>query len=228
MLAWLLSGACALAEEAPEPTADQIVQLVHLSRALTKHDLNGELRKGDIRAALNVKLEERLIRFRFENPAQIIQLDLGDKSYRLTEKLAGSNAPVPDKQYTQGIRGTDLTYEDISFRYLYWPNPVKLDPERVSTRKCFKIQLNNPNPKLGAYEAVLIWVDQESGGLLKMEGYRLDRSRKDPWILLKRCKVTEGMKVDDATVLKEMSIESFDPATGRGQGKTFLEMQKPG
>jgi hypothetical protein len=45
--------------------------------------------------------------------------------------------------------------------------------------------------------------------------------------MLKRCKVTAGMKVDDVTVLKEMTIETFDPVSGKGLGKTFLEMQKP-
>ncbi len=218
----------ALAADEPEPSAEEVVKLVHLSRALKKHDLNGELRKGNIKSAFNIQLQEKFIRFTFADPKQIIHLDLGDKSYRLFEVKAGSNAAVPDSQYAQGIRGTDLTYEDVSFRYLYWPNPMKLDNERVSTRKCFKIQLNNPG-RVGAYNAVLIWVDQESGGLLKMEGYRFDKGAdgKPKWTLLKRCKVTEGMKVEDTTVLKEMSIEAFDPQTGKGQGKTFLEMSKP-
>jgi hypothetical protein len=105
---------------------------------------------------------------------------------------------------------------------------VKLDPETYSTRKCWKVQCNNPNPNIGAYKTVIIWVDQSSGGLLKMEGYDWQQANgKDIFTLLKRCKVTAGMKVDDATVLKEMTIESFDRASGKGLGKSFLEMNKP-
>ncbi len=75
---------------------------------------------------------------------------------------------------------------------------------------------------------MVIWVDQKSGGLLKMEGFKYDPNSKEPkLILVKRCKVTAGMKVDDSTVLKEMTVESFDSNTGKSLGKTFLEMNKP-
>lgn len=232
----LLLGAAPLfrAEEAalPEYTADEIVRLVNLSMALKKTQLNGTLRKGDNVSPLNFSLMDKEtvkeITFTFGAPAQSIVLDLKDKSFLLYDIKAGKKSPVSESNYATGIRGTDLTYEDMSFRYLYWPNPVKLESETYSTRKCWKVQCNNPNPNLGAYKTVLIWVDQTSGGLLKMEGYNYQQINGKPvFTLLKRCKVTAGMKVDDATVLKEMTIESFDPATGKGQGKTFLEMVKP-
>jgi hypothetical protein len=210
-------------------SAAEIVRLVHLSRALKNHELTGELRKGDLAANFTVSMGKALIEFRFTGPEQTVRLDLGDSSFKLSE----NKKAVPEASYGNPLRGTDLTYEDLSFRYLYWPNPIKLDSERFSTRKCWKVQLNNPKQGTGLYNTVVIWVDQESGGLMKMEGYRYDKKDgKDVWTLLKRCAVKSGMKVnegtaDEATVLKEMSIEAFDPTTGKGKGKTFLEMNKP-
>jgi hypothetical protein len=217
----------ALADEPPaiaDLSAEDIVKLVHLSRALKRNDLTGSLRKADIKAEFRVTLTEKLMDFKFASPDQQVRLDLGEDSYRLAE----NGKPVAEADYGKGIRGTDLSYEDLSFRYLYWKNPYKLQSETFATRKCWKIQLNNPRQGVGAYNTVVIWVDQESGGLMKMEGYLFEKKDgKDVWKLIKRCAVKSGMKVDDATVLKEMSIEAFDPGTGKGQGKTFLEMNKP-
>jgi hypothetical protein len=208
----------------PDLSAEEIVKLVHLSRALKKHQLTGELRKANIKASFSVSMSDKLMEFKFVAPDQIIRLDLGDSNYKLTE----NKVAVAEKNYGQGVRGTDLTYEDLSFRYLYWPKPIKLDSERFATRKCWKVQMNNPRQGTGSYNTVIIWVDQESGGLMKMEGYRYEQKDGKPvWTLLKRCAVKAGMKIDDATVLKEMSVEAFDPASGKGLGKTFLEMNKP-
>ena len=223
------------AEEAalPEYNAEEIVRLVNLSMALrTKTELKGSLRKGNIVAPLVFRLEEKAevkqITFTFGAPAQSIVLDLKEKSFLLYDLVGTKKTPVADKDYATGIRGTDLTYEDMSFRYLYWPNPLKLESETYSTRKCWKVQCNNPNPAVGAYKSVLIWVDQKSGGLLRMEGYNYQQVNGKPvFTLLKRCKVTAGMKIDEVTVLKEMTVESFDPVTNKGLGKTFLEMEKP-
>lgn len=229
----------ARAEEAAlrDFTAAEIVKLVNLSMALKKTQLTGSLRKGNLVAPLVFKLEDKApvkeITFSFGNPPQAILLDLKQDSFLLYDVMGGKKIPVSDKNYAMGIKGMDMTYEDMSFRYLYWPNPVKLESETYSTRRCWKVQCNNPNPSVGAYKTVVIWVDQASGGLMKMEGYNYQSINEKPvFTLLKRCKVTAGMKIkgtagEDVTVLKEMTIESFDPTTGKGLGKTFLEMDKP-
>lgn len=218
----------ATAQEAPpaavpgEPTTDQIVELVHLSRALKKHELRGTLSKNDLEVPFAVKMESDLVRFSFENPRQIINLNIKQKGAELTEVMAGSNKPVPDKRYSEGIRGTDLTYDDISFRYLYWQKKVKQPKvETVKTRKCWVVDLYN-NKQTGEYGIVRIFVDKESGGLMKVMGY--DYQGK----LIKELKVTSGMKVDGATVLKSMDVIRYNPATQKVTGETTFELQKPG
>jgi hypothetical protein len=162
---------------------------------------------------------QNTIRFRFENPAQIIHLDLNDKGFVLREVVRGSNAPVPARRYAEKVRATDVTYEDLSLRFLYWPNPVKLEDEVIKHRTCWKVRLTNPGTS-GAYGTAIIWVDRGSGGILRMDGYNREGR------LIKRYEVISGMKVGGGWMLKKMRIESLDPATARVIGRTYLELEK--
>jgi hypothetical protein len=55
---------------------------------------------------------------------------------------------------------------------------------------------------------------------MKLEGY--DWNGK----LAKRFTVVSGQKIHDRWVLKEMRIEEMQPATGKVQTRTYLEIKK--
>jgi len=209
------------AEEVPEPTAEDVQRLVKQSYIRQKMTLKGTLRNDetDAQAPFELSMLENTIRFRFDNPLQIINLDLNDKGFVLREVVKGKNAPVPKSRYGESIRGTDITYEDVSLRFLYWPNPVKLENETVKHRTCWKLRLNNPDAT-GAYGVAFVWVDSGSGSLMRMEGY--DRQGK----LIKRYEVISGMKVGDGWMLKQMRIESFDGPSRKRTGRSYLELEK--
>lgn len=221
---------CARAQQAPpaappavpgEPNAEQIVALVQASRAVKDRDLRGVLTKDDLEVPFVVSLKADYIRFGFDNPKQIIHLDLKQKGSELREVVAGSNKPVPEKRYAEGIRGTDLTYDDISLRFLYWANKVKQpNLETVKTRKCWVVDLHAER-KVGEYATVRIFVDRESGGLMRMQAYDWQGQ------MIKVLAVTSGMKVDGATVLKSMDVIRYAPGTKKAVGETTFELQKP-
>jgi len=214
-------GSAGWGQKPPEPTAEEIQQLVKLSYIRQQMSLKGRLRNDSTgaEAPFELTMLENTIRFRFDQPIQIINLDLNDKGFVLREVVRGKNAPVPRARYSENIRGTDITYEDVSLRFLYWPNPIKMDKETVKHRTCWKLRLNNPDTT-GAYGVALIWVDAGSGSIMRMEGY--DREGK----LIKRYEVISGMKVGDGWMLKQMRIESFDPATRKRTGRSYLELDK--
>jgi outer membrane lipoprotein-sorting protein len=224
--ALIYSGAtgCARAQQpaaaASGHTAEQIVEMVHLSRALKKYTLRGSLTKGKQTVPFTVKLQDDLIHFSFDNPKQNINLSITDKGYRLREVTANSNREVPPSMYATGVRGTDLTYDDISFRYLYWPKKVKIGEETIKTRRCYVVDLYNPQ-RLGEYYLVRIFVDKESGGLMRMQAY--DWNGK----IVKSCTVTAGMKIEGATVLKSMEVIRYVPGTKKVAGQTTFELKKP-
>ncbi|MES2705066.1 MAG: outer membrane lipoprotein-sorting protein [Verrucomicrobiota bacterium] len=218
----------ATAQEAPkadpgEITADQIIKKVQDSRALRDAVLQGELTKDDKTVPFTVTLKSDLISFQFTNPVQTVSLNINDKGSQLTETAAGSNrlVPVPDKRYNEGIRGTDLTYDDISFRYLYWEKRVKQPiEETVKTRKCHVVDLYAPK-KIGDYGLVRIFAEKESGALLKI--YCYDWEGK----MIKECAVTAGMKVNGSTMLKSMEVIRYVAGTKKVTGETTFELKKP-
>lgn len=209
-----------VAAAAEELTADQIVSMVHRSRALNEYDLNGELTKGRSVVPFAVRLQDSLIQFKFENPRQHINLDITEKGYRLKEVSAGSNKEVPAAMYSSGVRGTDMTYDDLSMRYLFWPKKTKIGEETIKTRRCYVVDLFNPQ-KLGEYYLVRIFVDKESGGLMRLNCFDWNGKK------IKACYVTDAMKVEGRTLLKTMEVVRYEPGTDKVVGQTTFELKKP-
>jgi hypothetical protein len=148
-----------------------------------------------------------------------LQLRLGEKSSRLdlvtdsgTEKFAAS-------KLNERIRGTGLSYEDLAFRFLYWPTARVLGEENVRTRNCWKLQLRAPSRE-SQYSNILLWVDKASGALMRMEGYDWNGQ------LAKRFEVVSGQKIDNRWFLKQMRIEELQPCTNKVQARTYLEIKK--
>ncbi len=213
-------GFANVATAAEELTAEQIVSMVHRSRALNDYDLNGALTKGETVVPFSVRLQDSLIEFKFENPRQHINLDITETGYRLKEVTAGTTKEVPAAMYANGVRGTDMTYDDLSMRYLFWPKKVKIGEETIKTQRCYVVDLYNPQ-KLGEYYLVRIFVDKNSGGLMRLNCFDWNGKK------IKACFVTEGMKVEGRTLLKTMEVVRYTPGTDKAVGQTTFELKKP-
>tara|TARA_R110002096_G_scaffold371455_10_gene564887 strand:- start:25 stop:738 length:714 start_codon:yes stop_codon:yes gene_type:complete len=199
---------------------DEILRLVRLSYTLHDHDFDARLRKEFEIIPFKLSLKPNYIRFRFDDPAQAVHLDTSGEQLILREVVEGSNAPVALARYGEFIRGTDLTYEDLAMRFLYWPNPKVIDKmELVKARPTWKLKLDNPDQR-GPYGHVIVWIDKASGGLIKMEGY--DRAEKPG--LLKDFDVTHGKKMQDVWIADVIRVRSY--LNGDKQGTTWLEIQE--
>ncbi len=198
---------------------DEILRLVRFSYTLHDQEFDARLRKDFNFIPFKLSLKPNYIRFRFDNPAQALHLDTSGEKLILREVVAGSNAPVAIARYSEFIRGTDLTYEDLAMRFLYWPNARILDKnEKIKTRPAWKLQLINPDNR-GPYGFVVVWIDKASGGLIKLEGY--DRSQKPQ--LLKDFEVHRGKKMQDVWIASVIRVRSH--AGGNKQGTTWLEIE---
>ena len=145
---------------------------------------------------------------------------LNQKDFDLFEIVNGKNVALQSKKLGQSILGTDLTYEDLAFRFLYWPNPKIVGEDVIKLQKCHKIRMINPSNR-GRYDIVYIWVHQKYNALMQVAGY--DEKGK----LLKRFHVTELMKVANGQTLKKMNVETYNPVNGKATGITYLEFSKP-
>jgi hypothetical protein len=218
--ALVISFALTLSLQAqPPPSAKDILASVRMVETQQQIDLQGQLRQNDVIIPFRLTQNGPLIRYSFTNPNEVLQLRLGEKSSRLdlvtdsgTEKFAAS-------KLNQKIRGTSLAYEDLAFKFLYWPTARILGEENVRTRNCWKLQLRAPSRE-SQYSNILLWVDKASGALMRMEGYDWNAR------LAKRFEVVSAQKIDNRWFLKQMRIEELQPDTNHVQSRTYLEIKK--
>jgi hypothetical protein len=211
------------AEEAKPRTAEEIVRIVQNSYALQNYKMNGQLRDdatGRVEP-LTLTMENKVMRFLFKNqPPEIVHLDMNTSPATLYQVRPGGSSVVPDSQHGDKVRGMEFNYEDLSLAFLYWPRPQLMGEDRVSGQKCWIVRVTNPSSQ-GPYYAVDLWVHQGSGGAAKMAAF--DRNSK----IVKRYQVTKVQKVEGATTLKELRIESLNPATGAVKGRTYMTLEDP-
>jgi hypothetical protein len=224
-LSLLLSSVEASAQA---PNADNLLKTARRLTTLQHQSLAGQIRKDTrkdiIKIPVGLFLRGKDIQFTYYQPktGKPIRFHVrhGNGRFDLFEIVNGKTKPFPDAQLGQAIEGTDLSFEDLAMRFLYWPKAVMVGPDKIGSRKCWLLRVANPG-KGGRYSHVKVWIDQKSGGLVQIEGYNKQERR------LKRFQVTHLMKVGNTHTLKRMRIDSYHQETGKLLGNTYLEFDKP-
>ena len=168
-------------------------------------------------------MQQQAIRFLFPNVKHIVHLDLATAPPTLREVKPGSSDEVPLDQYGAKVLNFDINYEDLSLRFLYWPNPELLGEESLGTftgQKAWKVRVKSPDGR-GPYGYVDIWVQQGSGGMAKMDGWDKQGNK------IRTYAIKKFHKVGKAYVPKEMRLDSLDPQSGKTTGITYMEFDKP-
>lgn len=223
LLPLLLLAPALHAEDAQPKTAEEIIRIVQNSYALQNYKMTGQLRDdatGRVEP-LTLTMQDRVMRFLFKNPPpEIVHLDMNTSPATLYQVRQGGSSVVPTSQHGNKVRGMEFNYEDLSLAFLYWPRPQLMNEDRVSGQKCWVVRVTNPD-RGGPYYAVDLWVHQGSGGAAKMQAF--DWNSK----IVKRYQVTKVQKVEGATTLKELRIESVNPANGDVIGRTYMTLEDP-
>src|SRR5436309_544303 len=206
-------------EGQPPPFAKDILASVRMLESRQQIDLQGQLRQNDVVVPFRLVQNGPLIRYSFTNPDETLQLRLGEKGSRLDLVTGAGTEKFAASKLNQRIRGTILTYEDLAFKFLYWPNARVLGEENVRTRNCWELQLRAPSRE-SQYSNVLLWIDKASGALMRLEGYDWNAQ------LVKRFEAVSAQKIDNRWFLKQMRIEELQPGTNHAQASTYLEIKK--
>jgi hypothetical protein len=207
------------AEDAPDPHA--ILKTVRIAQAAQNRTLNGAIRTGGKSLPFRLVCAGNIIRYEFTNPPQVLQLRLGEKEARLEEITDGKTAKVSPRHFDERVRDTDISYEDLSLCFLYWPNATVQGEQTMLLQKCWIVRVE-PGPGGDTqYSKVDLWISKKTGALMQAEAF--DPAGK----LSRRFKVISGQSLGDGLwILKEMRIESFG---GRSQDRnpTYLDIDKP-
>jgi len=240
----------------PPPSAKEILASVRLMESRQQIDLQGQLRQNDVVIPFQLVQNGPLIRYSFTNPDEVLQLRLGENSSRLDLVSEGEAEKFRASKLDQRIRGTSVTYEDLSFKFLYWPTARVLGEEKVRASKLdqrirgtsvtyedlsFKF-LYWPTARVLGEEKVRTrncWKlqlrapsheSQYSNVLLwvdKASG-ALMRMEGYDWNaqLAKRFEVVSAQKIEGRWFLKQMRVEEFQPGTSHVQARTYLEIKR--
>jgi hypothetical protein len=204
---------------ASPPSATEILESVRLQQAKQELELQGQLREGPVVIPFRLTQTGPVIRYSFSKPDEALQLRLGDNDSRLEEITGDKLEKIAPALFDHKVRNTAVTYEDLSLRFLYWPNAKVIGDDTIQMVDCWRLELRAP-PQQSQYSTVRLWVQKDGAAIMKVEGY--DANGK----LTKRFLVVSGQKIEGRWFLKQMRIEQIDPATGKVKTRTYLEINK--
>ena len=91
--------------------------------------------------------------------------------------------------------------------------------EVTTLATCWKLRLQPP-ARDAQYSNVLLWVDKESGAIMRIEGYDWQGR------ITKRFEVVSAQKIEGRWFLKQMRVEEMQPGTNQVQSRSYLEIKK--
>ncbi|MDG0993347.1 MAG: outer membrane lipoprotein-sorting protein [Akkermansiaceae bacterium] len=205
-----------------DAAAEAILKSVRHGATLQENKLSGYLRKEGKRTPLSLTMNGEAISFQFfsNNKWRGFQMQLRQGNAKLFSLSQGKAKPFPTEKIGQRILDSDVTYEDLSLRFLYWKDATIMGQEKIKMQQCHKIRLVNPTND-GRYSIVYVWVHQKFGALMQVTGYNRDGK------LLKRFHITDIMEVNKVQTIKKMNIETYKPDSNKVIGITYLEFTKP-
>jgi hypothetical protein len=166
-------------------------------------------------------MRDNSVRWEFQNPPQTLLLRLGENSSSLEEITADGKSKVASAKMDDLVRESDITYEDLAMRFLYWDNATVEGEQIITVTKCWQILVLPPKPDASSYSKVRLWVAQESGALMKAEAFGRDGK------LARTYRVVSGQKSGDGLwMLKQMRIQSATVKPGGDRSPTYLEIDK--
>ena len=188
-------------------------------------DVVGSIRKGSLKIPFSLSSRGNTIAFQYKQGDAWRRFDvrIGDKKADLLLVNGGKALVMAPATYAQPIAGTDVTYEDLSLRFLYWRGgsilPDSAD-SRVKGRDCYIVQASNPSPGVGQFSTVRMWIDKENGTVWQIDGYGPDGKLK------KRFSITSIQRLSDGTwFFKQMKMEVRNPQNDRRTiALDYLEM----
>lgn len=178
--------------------------------------LSAEIRGAEALLPLIVSIRKNEITYQLDHPEETIVITMEPHACLLGHTQHGLSSLMNNEERYHDIRGTGVTYDDLSLDFLYWPHPRLAGEETLRGLKTTIIELIPPTDAKTPYGSARLWMDQKSGAPLRMEGWNHQGK------LLKRFEMIAVQKIDGVWMLKEMRIETLDPESGKAFQRSYL------
>lgn len=215
-------GACGRAENAAD---DLLSSMRKMMVSQGNRDVLGSIRKGSLKVPFSLSARGDTIAFQYKQGDAWKRFDvrIGEKRAELMHVNGGKAVVMAPGTYAQPIADTDVTYEDLSLRFLYWKGGTILPDSadsRIKGRDCYIVQAANPSPGVGQFATVRMWIDKENGTVWQVDGYGANGKLK------KRFSITSIQRLSDGTwFFKQMKMEVRNPQNDRRTiALDYLEM----
>ncbi len=208
------------------PSADELLSAMRdMTVSQGNKDVAGVIRKARTKVPFSLSARGETIVFQYKenNAWKRFDVRIREKNAQLVQVENGKATVMAPSSYTKTIAGTDVCYEDLSLRFLYWKGGKVLADSansRIKGRDCYIVEIPNPNPSVGQFAWVRMWIDKENGTSWQIDGYGRDGKLK------KRFTITSVQKLDDGSwFFKQMKLEIRNPQDpNRTIALDYLEM----
>ena len=202
----------------PQPDARELLRSVRVAQSAQSWKLTGHIRIGSKKTPFDLTLEKGAIRYKFADNGDTLTLRLGEKSPALEETKGGKTERITGAKFAAPVHGTDISYEDLAMRFLYWQDANVLGSDMIAAHRCWKVEVRPAAANDSQYARVVLWIGREDGSLMKAESY--DATNK--WA--RRFTVREVMKREGFWLLKQMVIEKAS-RSGSDPKPSYLEIK---
>lgn len=206
--AWVRAEAAADAR----PDADELLRAMRdMTVSQGDKDVSGTIRKNRTKVPFSLSARGETLAFQYKEGEVWKRFDVRIRERNADLMLVENNRAkvMPPSSYTKTIAGTDVCYEDLSLRFLYWKGGKLVDDpanSRIKGRDCYIVQVSNPQASVGQFAQVRMWIDKENGTTWQIDGY--DREGR----LRKRFTITSVQRLKDGTwFFKQMKLEVRNP-----------------
>jgi hypothetical protein len=199
--------------------AREILRTVRIAQGSQHQVLSGRLRTRGKVSPFRLVIDGPTIRYEFREPPQTIQLRLLERDSRLEEITDDGTERVTAARFDDLVRGSDISYEDLAMKFLYWPRATIEGEQMMLLRKCWKIRVEPPSKNESQYGRVLLWIDKDTGALMQAEAFN------HAGAFARRFKVISGQKISGTWLLKSMRIEAAPAPGEKDRTPTYLEIQ---
>jgi hypothetical protein len=202
------------------PDARAILKSVRAAQTAQQQSLTGRVRSGAKSVPFTLAMSGNTVRWDFSDPPQTLQLRLGEKDAQFEEIGKGGAQKVSPTRFDAKVRESDISYEDLSMRFLYWPKATVEGDAVMLLNQCWIVRVEPPTKSDSQYSMVKLWITKNGGALMQAEAYGHDGK------LARRFKVISGQSLGEGLwMLKQMRIEQM--TAGADKTPSYLVVEKP-
>jgi hypothetical protein len=215
----LVPGQAAPSLDQPMPSQDFIMGRVWRNLELQDFTLSGILRTGSRQHALRLVTGGRSMNYIFPDDALDIKVRfLPDETEVLVKEGDKPERRWGANDWQRTILETDITYEEVALRFLYWPEIRVAGVDSIKTLKAYAFD-TEPGTVASQFARVRFWISAEHFALLRADAYDAGGQ------VVKRLEVNGVLQIGDAWVLKELQVATLIPGRDISRTRTYIDIR---